>query len=300
MQEALAVYAANDPERAQTYYLDTTVAGFGEAAQTLVPGWDCPETASYLDTPYVKGGICIFERDAGFPLSRHKGEGYVTVVKNHILVLRTITTLGNYDYLVEYQFFYDGSIEVTVRASGYIEGTNAGGNEEFGYRIHDALSGAMHDHVINFKIDLDVNGTANTLERVDVKPVTAPFTGSKAPINTMHTEKTFITNEDHSKLDWAPNAASMFVVVNKDAKNPFGEYRGYRIAPGVGSPAHNTMQNSSVLLNGANWSKNHFYVTKRKETELRSTSYMNTADLEDPFINFDKFFDGENIEQEDL
>src|ERR1700735_3469456 len=120
MQEALAIYASNDPLRAQTYYLDTTIGGFGETAQKLVPGWDCPESASYIDTPYIQGGICIFEHDAGFPLSRHSGQGYFTVIKNNILVLRPVSTLGNYDYIVEYQFFYDGSIEVTVRASGYI------------------------------------------------------------------------------------------------------------------------------------------------------------------------------------
>lgn len=93
------------------------------------------------------------------------------------------------------------------------------------------------------KLDHDVNGTVNTLERVDVKPA---FPG----INVMHVEKSFITSEDHGKIDWAPNAASMFVVVQGR----------YRIAPGVGSPAHITMPNSTI-------SKNYFYVTKRKDNE---------------------------------
>jgi primary-amine oxidase len=155
MQEAIALYSANDPLRAQTFYLDSTIGGFGGTLNKLVPGWDCPETAAYLDTYFMNGSLCIFERDAGFPLARHRGEksgSYVTVVKNNILVLRTISTIGNYDYMFDYQFFYDGSMEVTVRASGYIEGTHAGGNEEHGYKIHDALSGAMVCLLILYKM----------------------------------------------------------------------------------------------------------------------------------------------------
>lgn len=150
MQEAIALYASNDPLRSDTFYLDSQAIanyGFGRGLNKLVPGWDCPQTAAYLDTPFKNGSVCIFEQDAGFPLARHRGNPhYVTVVKNNILVVRTISTVGNYDYMFDYQFFYDGSLEVTVRASGYIEGTHAGGNDEHGFKIHDALSGAMVCH----------------------------------------------------------------------------------------------------------------------------------------------------------
>lgn len=150
MQEAIALYASNDPLRANTFWMDSSAIpnyGFGRGLNRLVPGWDCPQTAAYLDTPFNNGSICIFERDAGFPLARHRGNpDYVTVVRNNILVVRTISTMGNYDYMFDYQFFYDGTIEVTVRASGYIEGTYAGGNDEHGFKIHDALSGAMVCH----------------------------------------------------------------------------------------------------------------------------------------------------------
>jgi primary-amine oxidase len=143
LQEALALYASNDPTRGQTFYLDSMEGGFGADMNQLVPGWDCPATATYLDTAYKPGSICIFERDAGFPISRHRVGNSYSVVKNIVLVARTIATIGNYDYMFDYEFRYDGSIEVTVRASGYIEGTYFSHNEDYGYHIHDALSGAM-------------------------------------------------------------------------------------------------------------------------------------------------------------
>ena len=274
--------------------------GFGKNLNKLVKGYDCPSYATYLDTDFNPESLCIFERDAGFPISRHTSENWTSVAKNNILVVRTISTISNYDYILDYQFYYDGSVEVTVRASGYIEGTNSGGNEEYGYRIHNALSGAMHDHVLNFKLDLDVNGTANTLQRVDIKPITAAIAGGETPSNTMKIERHFIQNEDQGKINWAPNAASQYIVVNKDAPNPWGELRGYRIAPGYGSPIHLTPINSTIAGATANFATHHLYVTKRKDTEPSSSSRLNIMDNDDPYIDFARFFNSENIEQEDV
>jgi primary-amine oxidase len=146
---------------------------------------------------------------------------------------------------------------------------------------------------------MDIKGRANTLEKVEVKPVTAAFTGSSAPLNTMHIERSFVSNEDNGKLNWAANAASMFVVVNKDSINPYGEFRGYRIAPGVGSSIHLTAQNSSVVGQSANWATHPLYVTKQKDTEPTSASELND-DYDHPYVNFNDFFDGESLEQEDM
>jgi primary-amine oxidase len=153
--------------------------------------------------------------------------------------------------------------------------------------------------VINFKIDMDIKGRANTLEKVEVKPVTAAFSGSSTRLNTMHIERSFIENEENGKLNWAANAASMFVVVNKDSVNPYGEYRGYRIAPGVGSSIHLTAQNSSTVGQTANWATHPLYVTKQKDTEPRSASELNTNN-DNPYVNFNDFFDGESLVQEDM
>lgn len=58
-------------------------------------------------------------------------------------MVRWIATVGNYDYMFDYVFSLDGMVEVKVRASGYIQGAYYANNEEYGYRIHDALSGSM-------------------------------------------------------------------------------------------------------------------------------------------------------------
>lgn len=49
----------------------------------------------------------------------------------------------------------------------------------------------------------------------------------------MKFERTFLASEDEGKLNWDANNAVMYSVVNKDAVNPYGEYRGYKIMPGM-------------------------------------------------------------------
>jgi primary-amine oxidase len=49
----------------------------------------------------------------------------------------------------------------------------------------------------------------------------------------MKAMKSFIATEDDAKINWSANGNAMYAVVNKDAKNQFGEYPGYRIMPGM-------------------------------------------------------------------
>lgn len=114
----------------------------------------------------------MFEIDQGFPIQRHSWAGYTTVTKNIAFNVRAIYTIGNYDYMTTYQFSLDGSVEISVRASGYISSAFYAQNEDYGFKIHDSLSGSLHDHVITFKADFDILGEANSMEKVAIVPST--------------------------------------------------------------------------------------------------------------------------------
>ena len=181
LQEAVAHYAStSDPFQGSNAYLDSEY-GFGEDAFELVSGFDCPAYATYLNTSFYAGetththpgSICLFEIDPGYPIQRHTAPTYVSVSKNIAFVVRSISTVGNYDYLFDYQFYLDGSIHVTVRASGYIQASFWASNmgTQDGFHIHDNLAGSLHEHVLNYKLDLDVAGTANSLMRSALVPI---------------------------------------------------------------------------------------------------------------------------------
>ena len=226
-------------------------------------------------------------------------------------MLRSVSTVGNYDYTIDYLFYLDGSIEVKVRASGFIFGAFYGASQasnktkanEYGYRIHDAVSSSMHDHVINFKADLDIAGTTNTLVRVGIEPRTVSYDWDHADRksrNTMHLVNTPIREE--TGLDWPQNSGAMYIVLNNDSANAWGEKRGYRITPGtgMGTPPHLTILNSTSLGKAAEWAGRDLWVVKQKDTEPRSASPVNFVEPESPLIDFAKFVDGEAIVQEDL
>lgn len=182
LQEALTAYTGSEPFANQATLFDTE-AGFGTSFVSLVKGYDCPEYATYLPatvadrntTKTQPNAICIFEFDESYPLRRHTVpivSPYSAVAKNIAFTVRTISAVGNYDFLVEYNFYYDGSLEVSVRASGYISAAYWDGNGEYGFKIHDNLSGSMHDHTMTFKADIDILGENNSVQKITFVPVT--------------------------------------------------------------------------------------------------------------------------------
>lgn len=296
MQEALAHYAGPDEDQTYASYLDVTI-GFTDF--NLIPGYDCPTYATYTDA------FCLFETAKDYPLNRHYDYSYYHATKNIVFIIRSISTVGNYDYQTTYEFYHDGSIQVLVRASGYIQGSDyvdATDAWDYGFHIRKGLSGSMHDHVLNFKADLDVKGTQNSLLKTEFVPHSQVYDWSHGKvINTMKADRSFITNEDQGKINWAPNAAAAYAVVNKDEPNEFGEYPGFRIYPSTGSSIHLTVQDSTVFPNLVNWATHQFYALQRKDSEPVSAHPAAFAgEGPKPLVDFNDFFDGESLEQEDL
>ena len=61
-----------------------------------------------------------------------------------------------------------------------------------------------------------------------------------------------------------------------------------------------TVSNSSDLDDAANWSDHQLFVVQRHDSEPRSAYPYNSADPANPVVDFNKFFDGESLDQEDL
>jgi primary-amine oxidase len=113
LQEALAHYAGVEPLQSGLEFLDTFF-GMGKMMFSLVPGFDCPGHAEYIDMSYHRGGkmytnrnaICVFEYTSDAPLQRHTSTFSATVSRNTYLVVRSVSTVGNYDYTVSKPLSY--------------------------------------------------------------------------------------------------------------------------------------------------------------------------------------------------
>ncbi|KAF2105040.1 copper amine oxidase [Rhizodiscina lignyota] len=316
LQEAFAHYAGADPMQAGMIWLDT-LFGMGFNMYELVPGYDCPPYATYLSTSFQQkdktvfrnNSICIFEYTADHPLQRHTTPRQTTISRNTYLVVRSVSTVGNYDYTIDYQFYLDGTIEVKLRASGYIFGAYHPQNSKakrdilqytYGYQVHDQVATSMHDHGISFKADVDVAGSANSMVKLDIAPYTHQYDFDSDPRNTMRLKQS--TLEKEQGFNWPPNANAMYIILNNDTTNSWGEKRGYRITPGTGMgiPPHLTVKDSTAMGNAAKWSDKDLWVLRQKDGERRGASEYNAMEPLDPLIDFSKMVDDEGIVQEDL
>ncbi|KAE9394115.1 amine oxidase catalytic domain-containing protein [Gymnopus androsaceus JB14] len=300
-QEAIAQYAGNDPLQATTAWQDRYF-GMGSSVQNLLPGYDCPLDAVYLPaTTYSAMGtiirdkaICVFEQDTGRPVTRHTGymDGEFGAVKGYMLTVRTISVF-------DYMFHIDGTMEVRVSASGYIQGGYWEPLQEgYGGKIRETSMGNVHDHVINYKVDLDIAGLENSLletttaQEAVVQPWFVDDEWGSTVIQQKITKR-IIETEDEALLK------VIIPFINQNQTNAWGIPRGYAIHAGY-SPVHNTVVGSRRLLNNANWARYNLAVSLQKDTELSSSSMWNMNLPGKPTVDFHKFFDGENITQEDL
>ncbi|EME46665.1 hypothetical protein DOTSEDRAFT_70620, partial [Dothistroma septosporum NZE10] len=277
----------------------------------LLPGYDCPAYADYMDTRYhmrrksheLPNSICIFEYTADHLLSRHTAQYSITASRNIYLVVRSVSTVGNYDYTIDYMFYMDGTIEVKFRASGYISAafyraSKTAGEGEYGHRIGEAVSSSVHDHVVNFKADMDVAGQKNDVVRVALEPVTKSYAWDLPQIkerNTMHLVEYPVTQE--TSLDWSKNGGEFYLIYSSSERNVWGERRGYRITSGTGMGAtpHLTVLNSTTLGDSARWADHDVWVLRQKDTEPRSADPLNCLEPDDPIINFNKMADNESL-----
>ncbi|KAA8623161.1 TynA Cu2+-containing amine oxidase [Pyrenophora tritici-repentis] len=310
LQESLTAYAGSDPFASQANFFDTTT-GMGSTLQPLVRGYDCPAHATYLpatwtqvnETMTQKDAICLFEHDTAYPIRRHSYAGsspHTSVAKNIVFVMRTIATVANYDFMIDYSFAYDGAIEVNARASGFISAAYWDNQPEYGFHIHDFLSSSIHDHVLTFKADFDINGLSNSVQATKFVPTTTTYPWSQGRLhNTFKANRTFIADESEASLDWHDNDAVLFAIVNKDTPNRFGEYPGYRFKKNAGVN-HLTQTNSTGTVNSAIYGNHHFYITQQKDTEPRAADPFNKFRTADPLVNFGTFLDGESLDQEDV
>ncbi|XP_053119918.1 membrane primary amine oxidase-like [Hemicordylus capensis] len=310
VQDAMSVYGSNSPGGMSTRYMDGSF-GIGRFMYSLVRGVDCPYSATFLDALYLmetlkpevqKNSICVFEQNVEVPFRRH----YSNLQSLHYgglpataLVLRSVATLGNYDYIWDFVFHPNGAIESKVRATGYITSSFFYGDGlNYGNRVADHTLGTIHTHFINYKVDLDVAGVKNSVLANDMTFETLKVPWSpEHEIRRMKIVKKILDTEDKATFRHHDDMPR-YIYFAAQNKNKWGHERGYRIQPISFSGDH--LPETDPMERAISWGRYKLAVTKRKEEELFSTSIYNQNDPWTPSVAFADFIDNETIVNEDL
>ncbi|XP_037691759.1 amiloride-sensitive amine oxidase [copper-containing] [Choloepus didactylus] len=314
VQEAVALYGGHTPAGMQTNYIDAGW-GLGSVSHELAPGIDCPETATFLDAlhSYDADGpihypraLCLFEMPTGVPIRRHfnsnfnGGFNFYAGLKGQALVLRTTSTVYNYDYIWDFLFYPNGVMEAKMHATGYVYATfYTPEGLRYGTRLHTHLLGNMHTHLVHYRVDLDVAGTRNSFQTLQMKleNITNPWNPRYHLVQPTLKQRQY-RRERHAAFHFG-RTLPKYLLFTSPKENPWGHKRSYRVQ--IHSMAHQVLPKGWQEEQAVTWARYPLAVTKYQESELFSSSIYNQNDPWDPPVVFEEFLhNNEKIENEDL
>ncbi|KAK1331156.1 hypothetical protein QTO34_009105 [Cnephaeus nilssonii] len=318
VQECVSIYGADSPKTMMTRYLDSSY-GLGRNSRGLVRGVDCPYQSTMVDihilvgkgtVQLLPGAVCIFEEAQGLPLRRHYNHlqsHFYGGLASSAVVVRSVSSVGNYDYIWDFVFYPNGALEGRVHATGFVNTAFLSGGEGsllFGNRVGERVLGTVHTHAFHFKLDLDVAGLKNWVVAEDVvfKPVAAPWS-PEHQLQRPQLTRQVLGREDLTAFSLG-NPLPRYIYLAGNQTNAWGHQRGYRIqihSPlGIHMPWRVTWRRPSA--GGGEEGPGHWVlaVTRRKEEESQSSSIYYQNDIWTPTIAFADFINNETLLGEDL
>ncbi|KAL6343580.1 hypothetical protein AAG906_024945 [Vitis piasezkii] len=232
-------------------YFDEGEFGLGICTVPLQPMLDCPPNAVFMDGYYasqdgkpmsISNAFCIYEQEAGRIMWRHTetdipGEEIKEVRPEVSLVVRTVVALSNYDYILDWEFKPSGSIKFGVGLTGIpavkrVSYTHTDQIKEdvYGTLLAPNAIGVNHDHFFTYRLDLDVDGDANSFVKANLE--TKRVTDNSSPRKSYWTvvSETAKTESD-AQIQLRLKPVEL-IVANPNKKTKLGNYVGYRLIPG--------------------------------------------------------------------
>lgn len=269
---------ANPPWHYQGFFdLGTYTSAFGGIASSLERGVECPDYATYFDAwvampngqPRQRArAACLFERSAGDVAWRHGRErgNAIDARPKTDLVLRMYMTAGNYDYLFDWVFQQDGTFKMDASATGMDATKAAAGtaaDEQYGRLIAPGRVGMNHSHFFSFRIDLDVDGTANSLHVDRIRTQRLPAENARRSVWTTETVEARTEREGMRMSTMA--APELWRFVNPSVKGPYSGFVGYQIDSHSAMPL---LAPDDYMLQRAGFTNHMLWVTPYDRSQL--------------------------------
>lgn len=253
LAEMVVPYRDPSPDHYRRTAYDIGEWGLGFMTTSLELGCDCLGEIRYLDAvlhdtagePYViPNAICIHEEDDGV-LWKHVDhvEG-AEVRRARRLVISVHVTVANYEYLVYWRLYQDGSIECHVRATGImvVGHLRAGEPARHGTLVDQRTYAPFHQHFLIARLDMEVDGRENTVQMVETRAAGA---SSDDPYGLgLEQVSERLVTEGPQDYRWETQRG--WKIVNESSLNHVGTPVAYKLVPGAALP-HMLPEDSPVL-----------------------------------------------------
>ncbi len=244
--EMVVPYRDPSPDHYRRTAFDIGEWGLGFMTTSLTLGCDCLGEITYLDAVLhdsagepvtVPNAICVHEEDSGV-LWKHVDERAGAEVRRaRRLVVSFHVTVANYEYLVYWRFYQDGGIECEVRATGIMVTSHIaapGSRPANGTVVDHGIYAPFHQHFIVARLDLDVDGTANTVYATESRPA-PPGPGDPYALG-LTIDSTPLRTEAEGKQDYDWAAQRGWKIANDNVTNGLGTPVGYKLIPSATFP----------------------------------------------------------------
>ncbi|KZV71517.1 hypothetical protein PENSPDRAFT_675329 [Peniophora sp. CONT] len=277
--EMVVPYGAPEHPHPRKFAFDTGEYGMGTMANELALGCDCLGQIHYMPGAYtahdgsavvIKNVICIHEEDAGllWKHSDYRVGGRARAVRSRRLVVSMICTLANYEYIWNYLFYQDGTIELEIRLTGILQVYTLAQGEDspHGTVVAPGINAHFHQHMFSLRVDPMLDGLSNSVVETDVNPLPQP-TGSAENFagNGFDVTHTTLTSAKDGVRDWNQDKDRRWRIINPARKHPAsGLPVGYSInAKGGATPF--LPRPDSWVGRRANFAAHTMWVVKDKE-----------------------------------
>ena len=282
--EMAVPYGDPNPPYQRKCAFDVGDYGLGYCANSLQLGCDCLGHIHYFDATLsnskgepvtIPKAVCMHEEDSGI-LWKHVEyrNGHNESRRGRELIISSIATVVNYEYLFYWKLRMDGSIEFEIKLTGELS-TNllskdeeADGKPTHGTLVAPGVNAQIHQHMFCARLDMAVDGEKNTVSEVDIvadQKTGGIYGNSFLPQETvLRTEKEGIRVYDANKArTWKISNAEG--KVNKITQKPVA----YKLIPfsiGAAQPTVLTAPDCNVTTKGE-FSTAHLWITPYNEKE---------------------------------
>ena len=248
MSFAEMVVPYRDPgfeHRRRTAY-DIGEWGLGYMTTSLELGCDCLGEIRYLDAvlsdshgqPYsIPQAVCLHEEDDAV-LWKHVDEAAgAQVRRSRRMVVSFHATVANYEYLVYWRLYLDGTIECEVRATGIMVTTplaEGAPTPPYGTLVDQRTYAPFHQHFLVARLDLDVDGQRQTAFEVDssAQPIGPDNPHGLGVVTTA----TPIRSESESGRDVDWQRQRTWKVASTQRRNALGSPTAYKLVTPAAIP----------------------------------------------------------------